>query len=243
MALSWVALLALSLGAGARPEGLAGVQAAPLAGPWSILGNPAALGLERGVWAAFADFGNEAPRRYALVQGDPTLRGPAGIVWEEGQEADRWEVSFVLPDLERMAYGFDVVYTGGEQDYFTFDLNLATQFDRGLAVGVTVRDVAEKGARPQDLSIGASYTGTAGGLLVLEAQGVHGFSAESIHTGWAVDEAGFEYRMGIIWWDGGGRDWSLGIGLGVTQQMILDYAWSNGRRGTQHRFGVGFRRK
>ncbi len=238
---SWIPLLLMSIGAGARPDGLAGVEAVPLDGVWAISGNAAALGIGEESWAAFADLGSGDVRRYALVQGNPLRRGPAGILFERGGDVDRWQASFVLPDLPGVAYGFDIEYFGGSIDHFSFDLNAAARLDQGVAIGATIRDVAENGPQGRRTAVGATYRGAGGGSVLVEADGISGWDAELIRTALAVTDQGFECRSGVIWKEGG-RAWTLGIGTTAQYRLILDYAWTREAESpSRHRFGVGIR--
>ena len=241
MLMTWLPLAALVLGAGARIDGLAGIESAPLQGPWALFGNPAALGVLGSSWSALGDFGSLDLRRYAVVQSNSTSRGPVGLLWEEGEERDRWEIAFVLPDQANLAYGFDINYYGDPIESFSFDLNLAATYDSGLALGLTWNDVAERSADPSHLRTGLSYLSSSGGVLLLEADGFDGWNPDILRFAVGVEESGFEYRVGVVKRPGG-RDWSLGVGTASNQRFLLDYAWSNGRFGVQHRFALGVRR-
>ncbi len=237
----WIPLLFATMGAGARSEGFGGPHSAPLNGEWAALGNAATLGIGEPSWAAFVDMGSDELRRYVVVQGNTHARGPAALVVEEGAGAESWELAFVLPDLPGLAYGFDLTYFGGEIDRFSYDLNAAAAFDQGLAVGATVRDVAQNGPGGRSIGAGAVYRNAAGGLILIEADAIEGWSAELIRAGLAVAEGGFEYRGGVAWHESG-HDWTLGIGTTPRYSWILDYAWTHPARGpSRHRFGVGLR--
>ncbi|MAE72142.1 MAG: hypothetical protein CME06_16945 [Gemmatimonadetes bacterium] len=238
---SWIPLLLISIGAGARPDGLAGVEAVPLEGAWAIAGNAAALGVGEESWAVLADLGSGDVRRYALVQGNALARGPAGILLEEGGDVDRWQLSFVLPDLPGVAYGFDLEYLGGDIDRFSFDLNAVARIDYGVALGVSVRDVAENAPGGRRTGVGATYRGAGGGAILLEADGISGWDAELIRAALALTDQGFECRAGVIWHEGD-RAWTLGIGTTPQYRLIFDYAWTREAESpNRHRFGVGIR--
>jgi hypothetical protein len=240
MFVTWLSVAALVLGAGARIDGLAGIESAPLRGPWALFGNPAALGLFSSSWSTVGDFGSLDLHRYAVVQSNPTSRGPVGLLLETGSAGDRWEVAFVLPDQLDLAYGFDINYYAEPIEGFSFDLNLAAQYGSGMAFGLTWDDVAKQSDDPSHLRVGLSYLDPTGGLLLLEADGFDGWSAEVLRLAVGIEESGFEYRAGVVARPGG-RDWSLGMGTGPSQRFLADYAWSNGRSGVQHRFAIGVR--